>query len=920
MGFFERDAAMASIRRLLSEAVEGRGRVAMVSGVVATGKSELLHAFTEQAYDHGALPLVATASRAESDLPLGVMGQLLHNAPLSEQLRLRTTDLLREGAERPDTKTAEALCGVLLSLAEQLPLVIVVDDVHDADRASQLCLSYFIRRARSSPTMAVFGHADYTHQTDRSFPTEIMRQPHCTAVRLLPLSCGAVLNMVGERLGRETAERLTPEWHDLSGGNPLLVEGLLEDFAGNGTGQPAERYGEAVLSCLHRADPALLDVARWVAAIDDSALVQRLARSDTTSVPLSIHWLETAGLLKDGRFRHEAGGAAVLADLGADKRQYMHQRAAELLNSEGAPDLAIAEQLSKADTADAPWAVPVLQSSARRRLADGDVESAVDYLKLALRGRLDDRERTMIATMLMRAEWRIDPKAPISHMEELTDALHNGTLHGSDAIVLARALVWHGRVDVACDVLERTAEFGDADPQTVAEGVGTRMWLRCSAPPLLTHMSSWAGKNISEAVLPFQVSRRLESINALAGVLTGGPHEQIVNTAERILRSSNLDEMSMDTVESALLALVYAGQSDRAAPRCDALLAELRSGSSPARRARLTAIRAELSLRRGELEEAASYARLALEIIPPGSWGVAVGGPVATLMLAATAMGRYDEALEQLNQVLPEAMLQTRFGLQFLQARGRYQLAVDNPAAALRDFRLCGELLTDWNMDTPGFIAWRADAAEALIDLGRYDEARELVEEQLSRSGPGSERTDGVALRLLAATSEVRHRPVFLRQASEYLQACGDRYELARSLLDLTEAYHSVGEFRRAGIIASRVRALAKECGARPLSWALGDEEAGQDTEGSRVVAILSDAERRVASLATVGYSNREIAAKLFITVSTVEQHLTRVYRKLNITQRSDLPPDLKAPPGQVPARVPAGEHLAGSAPGRRRV
>ncbi|GAA4076273.1 AAA family ATPase [Nonomuraea soli] len=895
MGFFERDAAMDSLQRLLGEAVEGRSRVAMVTGVVATGKSELLHAFAEQAYGQAALPLVASASRAETELPLGVMGQLLGGAPLGGNLREQTTGLLHEGAERLTTPVIEALSGVLLSLAEQLPLVIVVDDVHDADHASQACLSYFMRRSRSTPTMMVFGHADYAHQRDRFFPTDVMRQPHCTAIRLLPLSRGSVQSMAAERLGPEAAERVTPEWHRLSGGNPLLMGGLVDDFLRTGTEQAAEGYGEAVLSCLHRADPALLDVARWVAVLGDPGLVRRLAHSDTTSVPMSLHWLETAGLLEAGRFRDEAGADAVLADLSAERRRQMHRQAAEFLYHEGASDLSVAEQLCKAEAADESWAVPVLESAARRRLADGDVESAVDCLKLALHGRLDERERSAIATMLMRAEWRIDPKVPIGHMEELTAALHNGTLQGSDAMVLARALLWHGRMDVACDVLERIAESGDADPLTVAEGVGTRMWLRCTAPPLLTHMNSWTGRSVSEAVLPFQVGRRLESINVLAGALTNGPREQIVQTAERILRSSKLDEMSMDTVESALLALVYAGKADRAMPRCDELLGELSTGGSPARRARLTAIRAEICLRRGELAEAADLARQALQSIPPGSWGVAVGGPVATLMLAATGMGRYDEALAQLDHAFPEAMLRTRFGVQFLQARGRYQLAVGNPAAALRDFRLCGELLTEWNMDTCGFIAWRPDAAEALLALGSPDEARELAEAQLERSGAGSERTDGMALRMLAVTSEPRQRPVFLRQAVEYVQASGDRYELARVLLELTEAYHAVGEFRRAGVIAGRARALAQECGARPLSrlLAVDDVHAGEGDQPGRAVAILSDAERRVAGLATAGYSNREIAAKLFITVSTVEQHLTRVYRKLNITQRADLPADL---------------------------
>jgi DNA-binding CsgD family transcriptional regulator len=310
-----------------------------------------------------------------------------------------------------------------------------------------------------------------------------------------------------------------------------------------------------------------------------------------------------------------------------------------------------------------------------------------------------------------------------------------------------------------------------------------------------------------------------------------------------------------------------------------------------------------ISLRQGDLEDAAAQARRALQIIPPGSWGVAVGGPLASLLLAATAMGRYDEGLAEVSRPVPEGMLQTRFGLHYLHARGRYQLAVDNTAAALRDFRLCGQLMVTWKMDTPGFIAWRTDLAEAHLRMGEREEGRCLIEDQLTRSGPGTARADGVAMRLLAAAGEARHRPMLLRQASERLQSCGDRYELAKALFDLTEAYHSVGEFRRAGIIAGRARALALECGARPLSQALSDEGVagdGYNTEASKVVAILSDAERRVAGLATVGYSNREIAAKLFITVSTVEQHLTRVYRKLNISQRSDLPPDLKSQSGHA--------------------
>ncbi|MGW0901497.1 helix-turn-helix domain-containing protein, partial [Streptomyces goshikiensis] len=77
---------------------------------------------------------------------------------------------------------------------------------------------------------------------------------------------------------------------------------------------------------------------------------------------------------------------------------------------------------------------------------------------------------------------------------------------------------------------------------------------------------------------------------------------------------------------------------------------------------------------------------------------------------------------------------------------------------------------------------------------------------------------------------------------------------------------------------------------AAPRPVAAPEPSSVQPGPGPEVVSTLTDAERRVAALAAHGYTNREIGAKLFITVSTVEQHLTRVYRKINITSRQDLP------------------------------
>ncbi|WP_344316266.1 AAA family ATPase [Acrocarpospora pleiomorpha] len=894
----DRREGMATLRALLAEAVAGKGRIAMVTGAVATGKSELLYAIAERAFDQGALPLTATGSPAESGLPLGVLSQLLHQAPLLDQQRVTTSGLLHEGArsqlsrdpgtesiEHVDVQIVDALCTVLLDLAERCPLVVAVDDVHHADRASQLCLAYLARRVKFANVMLVLSAADHSPHLRTLFHTEILRQPHCRPVRLTHLSRDGV----DARLGEDAARRFGAVVHELSGGNRLLVDALLEDL--QTTGAPSDRYGEAVLACVRRLGPCAQEAAHGLAVLGEPGSIGRLlGRGESeAAVAKSLQALAGAGLLADGRFRHEAARSAVLAELDAADRIHLHRRAAELAHRDGATADVVAGHLLHASHAGDPWALSALEEAARHALRDNGVESAIEYLKLAWRTCDDERRRARIATTLVRAEWRINPSNPVGHLAGLTDALHKGHLGGGDTVILAKALLWHGHTQDAMDVLGRLRELGEPDQETAAELAAARPWFRALYPSFLPHLPE-VGASRTAAASSLGVGRRIQSAGALADVLTHGPREETMATAEHILRGCRLDEMTMDTVETALLALTYTDRPGRAAPWCDAFIAEAETRRAPSRQARLAAIRAEIGLRGGDLAAAAADARHALSIIPAGSWGVAVGGPLGTLLLAGAAMGRLDDCLPEFNQPVPDAMLDTRFGLQYLRGKGRFNLMADQPDQALRDFLLCGELMTRWDLDVPSFIAWRLDAAEALIALRNDDEARRLVTEQLSRCGRQSQRVRGSALRLLAAVSEVRQRPMLLRQAADLLQAGGDRYEYARLLFDLTEAYHATGEYRRAGMLGQRARALAKECHADSLRRALPRMD--RDDPGG-VPVLLSDAERRVAELAAEGYTNREISARLFITVSTVEQHLTRVFRKLKVSRRTELPETL---------------------------
>lgn len=917
MGLVERDKAVTGLETLLSEAVAGRGRVAMITGTVGTGKSELLNTLADRAVDFGALAVTATGARAERDLPLAVLSQLFHDAPLQDREREHAMNLLHEGTvaalaagnrdetDHIDVQIVHGLCTILLELAERCPLALLVDDVHLADRASVVCLAYLARRARFAPVLVAFTQTEFGRTSEPSWQAELLRPGHGSRIRLAPLTGLGVQQLAAETVGAEAAERLAGQWYQLTGGNPLLVGGLLEDYQSaveeTGTAPDevvvGERYAQAVVSCLRRGEPRMLEVARGMAVLADTDALDQLLGSDAALVAQTMRALTAAGILTLGGFRHPAAAAAVLAELDQSERVELHRRAAILAYDSGASARVVAEHLLHAKAAGEAWGVAALEDAARQALRDGHTESAVNYLKLAWRACTDERQKIKIMTTLVRAEWRINPTSSSAYLPELSGALDKGFLQGSDAVILAKALLWHGQFAEAEVVLEHLAATGvDLDPAAAGELAMTRPWLRCSYAPMAVHF-----RPVPVVVSTVSASRRLEATNALSTVLGNTAADDVAEVVERVLRSSRLDEMSLDTVESALLALTYGGHAEQAAPWCDLFVEEAHTRRAPSRQARLAAVRAEVALRLGDLPGVARHARLALEIMPPSSWGVAVAGPLASLILACTAMGRFDEASEWLDQPVPEAVHQTRYGLHYLHARGRHSLATDHLPLALRDFQKCGELMTTWELDAPGMVAWRTDAAETLLRMGRPGQARRLTEDQLGRCGKGMPRVHGAALRLLAATSQLRHRPMLLRQAADLQQTGGDRFEHTRVLVDLTEAYHALGESRRAGMIGRRARALAEECDAQPLLRTLSRDIGWDDTETAAPArgltgsaAMLSDAERRVAALAAVGYTNREISDKLYITVSTVEQHLTRIYRKLGVVGRTDLPAHLE--------------------------
>ncbi|MEV6612069.1 AAA family ATPase [Kutzneria sp. NPDC051319] len=910
---FERDDQLAELTRLFSECGAGKGGVALVEGPFTCGRSELLRIVADRVRGQGAQALTANCSRAEQTLPLGAVIQLLHSADLApdaltELIRLTDEATVAWTAAGAPTATFpldvvlvfQCLSRAVLELAASTPVLIGIDDLGHADPLSLGWLLHLIRRIGSARVLVVLTDEQDPRPPQPPWRAELLGQPHFRRLTVAPLSGAGVVDLLAQRMDRRTAVELTPSFRAATGGNPLLLRALVGDHLQFGEATAAG-YGLALLSCLHRGSPDLLPVARAIAVLGDGASAAELGQLtgiDQTRVQRAIREMAAAGLIDGGTLRHPVARAAVFDDMTAAQRAELRLCAAKVRHDGGAPASVVAKHLVDADEPVDAWAVPVLQEAATQALLAGRPELAVDCLRLAHRSSSGDAVRSVTLARLADAEWQVDPSAATRHLPELVASAHSGRLAWRDLMTLVRQLLWHGRPEEAGTLLTRM-RGGDGPQRKLGD---IELWLAVSHPGLAHRPNlalSPSGPPDSDVLA--STDPQLGSAAMLAGLLSRGGLTEAVDRAEQVLRDIHLGRTTPWADEStmlALLVLVGADQVHRAAAWCEKLLSDNEVDGLPTWRAVLAAVRAEVALRQGELTAAMAHGESALGRLSLKAWGVAVGLPLGAMIMAATCLGQHDRAAALLTHAVPEAMFQSRYGLHYLHARGHHHLATNRYHAALADFLACGELMRTWGLDVAGLVPWRTSAAQAWLELGNRDQARRLLRDQLSRPDSVGVRVRGLSLRLLAAVAPPNRRLQPLTEALELLEASGDRFEQARVLTDLSRGYSLVEDNRRARLLFRRALHVAKICEAAPLVQELLSVSADGErmttgaapTEG---IVSLTESQRRVAALAVMGYTNREIAIKLYITASTVEQHLTRVYRKLDIKHRKDLPVDL---------------------------
>ncbi|NGO68315.1 helix-turn-helix transcriptional regulator [Streptomyces boncukensis] len=904
------------LRASLTACVGGTGGAVVIRGPVGVGKTELLRSLAREAAAAGVTYIGATGSQTEQAISMGAMTQLLAGLELPDEEAARAQRLLEAGAlastlhDGDDESSTHAivpvlhgLTSIMLAVAERTPLLIGVDDAHFVDAASLQWLRYFVRRIDRARVLVVLNDTTTVRPTQPMIWAELLSQPHRQLIRLnmlSPMGVAAVLRAEGIDLEDNTPAAL----YEATGGSPLLLMALIEEiraaqarrWAGHpetSFPSPGYAFGPAVLNCLMRSDPSLLPLVRAVAVLDEAvpvAFLAELLEWTTSAAAWAVDAATEAGLVANGRLRHRRSREAVLDLMGPQERATLHARVAELLDRAGAAPVRVARHWVAARQPMPPGSVPVLLKAAEQALAEDDTGLALDCLQLAGREDADPDSRIGLEALLVRAKWRLDPAFAERHVDSLLGASRSGQLSAEDSLALVAPLEWYGRPADAQAVLDRVEASTRAEGHDLAVPLyNARMALAYWYPNVVEPVREAPVASSAQSVTTAQLKTLAAGI--VQTVYAAGYTDDAVADAKALLQSSRLEDDTLYPIQIALETLVFADCLDTAASWCDRLLGEARRRSAPTWQAVLFGLRAMVSHRQGELAEAERHARASLLQIPPRGLGVLIGMPLSVLIMTATRAGENEQALSHLNVAVPDAMFQTTIGLHYRHARGHYYLACGSHEAAIEDFEACGDLIRRWGPDAPGPVPWRTDLTAARL-AGEFS-ADMVAADQIERLGTQNARTRGITLRVLAASSELRSRPPILREAVELLRATGDQLELADTLAELSNAQHALGEYTHARVIGRRARQLANQAAVVvPEQYRLPAEAVAaiDPPEDDPAIFELSDAERRVASLAAQGRTNRQIAQKLFVTVSTVEQHLTRVYRKLQINSRSDLP------------------------------
>jgi DNA-binding CsgD family transcriptional regulator len=944
----EREAQCAALQALAEAAWSGGGRLAVIEGSAGIGKTRLLTEARAIAGSAGMRVLAARGGELEGEFAYGIVRQLFEPLLASATPDLRAELLsgpaaLMEplfGASQlaaPQDMPPEGSFAILHGLywlaanvAFQQPTFLAIDDLHWADSPSLRWLLYLTRRLEGVPLLVAAGTRPPEGEgRDPTLVAEVITAPEAAAIRPEPLGRASIAVLARELHGLEPDDAFCAALETATGGNPLFIGAVLDAVAREGTSPTAEQVprlleigaqgvSRAVGLRLTRLPAEALALLRAASILGDGAELRHaaaLAGVEASELGAAAAALVRLDLLRREdplEFFHPVVRSAVYETLDVVERDAAHRLAAELLLDAGArPESAAGHLLRIAPRADA-FVVSTLRQAAERSLAQGAAEAAVGFLSRALDEQLDPAVRAEVLIELGLAERRTNGPAAADHLRAGGRLLADRTRRCSVALELGRALWFTDRIGDALAVFEQALDEmnrkrnPDLYELLVAELISSAWW----DPETYPIAEAAIGEFDLDGLHGGLGSEILLGTMAHYEYRLGLRRERAIELARRALAPGNLLASGSLAFYYAVNVLPRCGLLGEAVSILDQAIAQARRCGDIFNVAFMLLWRGKHQTHRGDLRAAVADLREALDLCVAHGMRVAWPYNIGFLAHALLEQGEADEAARVIDLGdFPEQLPLDQAHLAYFRLyRGRLRIETGSPERGVEELLQVGDTVRPVHLDNPSGVPWRSWAAEGLRLLDRNEEARALAEEELALARRwGDPYAIGASLRVLGLVEGGAAGIERLREAVELLAGSEARLEYAHALVDLGAALRRANQRTEARERLREGVDLARRLGAFGLCRRANEEIAATGARPRKVLRTGLDAltasERRVAQLAAEGLSNKEIAQTLFVTIKTVEVHLSHAYRKLDISSRAQLETALLTP---APTTAPA--------------
>ncbi|MEU0148807.1 LuxR family transcriptional regulator [Streptomyces sp. NPDC006288] len=903
----EREAELASAAVRLRGAAAGHGSVLLVEGPLGAGRSSFLEALAQRAERFRVLR--AQASRSERWLAGGVVDQLVESAGCDEATAEAGSGRRpREDAPRGPTGERVPLRTVLEGLPGEDGVLVLVDDLHWSDAESLAELSRSVSERRGRRVVFAF-----------SLPSGAVPDPGSVLrglvdgadvrIGLRALGPGSVRHLVEAALGGPADEAFVEALRVRSAGSPLMLRSLLDEAYALGL-EPRAEHAELArtlrsdplcqyLSAFLRSRPG--SVRRVVHALcvlgfeADQRVAARLAGLDTPGYTEAVGSLDLWGL---GRPGADGSGTLVwdaLADgIPADDLTVLRNHAAVLLHRAGHPMEAAAGHLLAVQTLRAPQAVRILRAAAGSAQARGAPRDAARYLRKALSdGSCTGLLRARVLADLVSVEREFATVAALRHVVEALPLFDSARDRGAIAVQLGPLLYQPAESGIAVLTRDLAAELGSAD---AGDGAAAELALRLEArhyalgdqDPVILRAALRRLDELGRRP-PVRTQGERELLSALvhvAFVTNNASAERVADLGGPLLALEPPDPRHAHTPLPLLVnALAAAEHTEMTVHWLEAVGRRVDPRGTGAEAAVLRAERALVALSHGRTAEA-RRAVVRPDAVPDPEAN-ALPAICSAILAIVTLHGDEPELAEEFLTGDPPRRQDQYHAALLHMARGLLAARRRRDPIALHHFRSAGERLERIGWTNPAVLPWSSRAALLHHRLGNQEQALAAGQFELERARRwGAPSAVGRALVALGRVTPGRRGTAVLAEAVSVLEGSTNLDELCRALY----AYGSREgvEGRRAGEALRRARALSVVCGADRVT-----QQIRVQIGRSPAAPELTPSEARVARLAANGLRNADIAQRLQVSKRMIERYLTNAYRKLDISGRDALPPNI---------------------------